>query len=108
YPDVAGVLQALKHNGVKIGVVSDIHVDLRLHAKEFGFAHHIDAWALSFELGVQKPDLRISQAALSQLGTAKRGNRQRSRPRSTSGVARHRSACAVYWWQRIGSKEKTL
>lgn len=68
YPDAKGVLRALHAAGIRIGVVSDIHVDLREHGAEFGFDSFIDAWALSFELGVQKPDLRIFESALAELG----------------------------------------
>lgn len=68
YPDVEPVLAALHGHGIKIGVVSDIHVDLRTHAEQFGFGSYIDAWALSYEIGVQKPDHRIFTAALDQLG----------------------------------------
>ncbi len=70
YPDALPVVDELHRSGVRIGVVSDIHTDLRLHAQQFGFSESIDAWALSFELGVQKPDPQIFQAALSQLGTS--------------------------------------
>ncbi|MCP4226125.1 MAG: HAD family hydrolase [Actinomycetia bacterium] len=69
YPDALPVVDELHRMGVKIGVVSDIHVDLRVHAQQFGFSELIDAWALSFELGVQKPDPQICRAALSQLDT---------------------------------------
>ncbi len=68
YPDVPEVLAAIGAAGVAIGVVSDIHVDLRTHAEAFGFGEHIDAWALSYELGVQKPDHKIFNAALAGLG----------------------------------------
>lgn len=67
YPDALPVLRDLHSTGTSIGVVSDIHVDLRSHADQFGFGDLIDAWALSFELGIQKPDLRIFQAALDHL-----------------------------------------
>lgn len=67
YTDVAEVLANLRADGIRIGVVSDIHVDLREHAARFGFGHLIEAWALSCELGIQKPDLRIFQAALDGL-----------------------------------------
>jgi HAD superfamily hydrolase (TIGR01493 family) len=68
YPDTCAVLASLAGAGIQIGIVSDIHVDLRVHAREFGFADHIDAWALSYELGVQKPDPVIFQSAIDQLG----------------------------------------
>ncbi len=69
YPDSEGVLRALHAAGIRIGVVSDIHVDLREHAIGFGFDSFIDAWALSFELGVQKPDSRLFESALADLGS---------------------------------------
>lgn len=69
YPDALPVLRRLKEAGLGIGVVSDIHVDLRVHADDFGFGDLIDAWALSYELGIQKPEPEIFRAALDQLGT---------------------------------------
>ncbi len=74
--DVGPLLQALHRAGVRIGVISDIHVDLRpvfaAHANPDGttWADLIDAWALSFELGVAKPDPRIFLASLDRLGLA--------------------------------------
>lgn len=70
YPDTRSVIHELSELGLRIGVVSDIHVDLRVHAERFGFIECIDAWALSYELGVQKPDPRIFQFALEELGCA--------------------------------------
>lgn len=69
YPDTRPVLRQLRDTGIRIGVVSDIHVDLRVHAELFGFGEFIDAWVLSYELGVQKPEPEIFLAALGQLGT---------------------------------------
>ena len=70
YPEAKRVLRALHGAGIRLGVVSDIHVDLREHAAEFGFGSFIEAWALSFELGMQKPDRRIFESALDDLGCA--------------------------------------
>src|SRR5690606_19053166 len=56
--DVEPLLLALTSAGVRIGVVSDIHVDLRptfaAHPLPDGrsWADLVDTWALSFELGV--------------------------------------------------------
>lgn len=69
YPDARSVLEQLARTGLGIGVVSDIHVDLRTHAESFGFEPFVDAWALSFELGIQKPNPAIFRHALAQLGT---------------------------------------
>lgn len=67
YPDVDPVLRKLKEADFSIGVVSDIHVDLRQHAKHFGFDDCIDAWSLSWEQGIQKPDLQMFRTALDAL-----------------------------------------
>ncbi len=74
--DVGPLLQALRAAGVRIGVVSDIHVDLRPvfaeHRNPEGstWADLVSAWALSFELGVAKPDPAIFEVALQRLGLA--------------------------------------
>lgn len=70
YPDAGPVLAQLKGHGRRVGIVSDIHVDLRAHARAFGLEDHVDQWTLSFELGVQKPDPAIFIAALEALGVS--------------------------------------
>jgi HAD superfamily hydrolase (TIGR01509 family) len=72
YEGVEAVLEAIHAAGVKIAVVSDIHVDLREHARLAGFAGLIDQWILSFEHGVQKPDPEIFRIALDAVGTRPR------------------------------------
>lgn len=72
--DVGDLLQALTSSGVRIGVVSDIHVDLRpvftQHALGDGrsWADLVEVWALSYELGIAKPDPAIFRFALDRLG----------------------------------------
>lgn len=72
--DVGPLLRTLHAAGVRIGVVSDIHVDLRpVFAQQdnpdgSNWAVLVDAWALSYELGVAKPDPAIFTAALDRLG----------------------------------------
>jgi FMN phosphatase YigB (HAD superfamily) len=72
--DVGELLSALTSAGVRVGVVSDIHVDLRPtfadHTVADGrtWADMVDVWALSYELGVAKPDPAIFRAALDGLG----------------------------------------
>ncbi|MFB7888137.1 HAD family hydrolase [Cellulosimicrobium cellulans] len=71
--DVAPLLVALAVAGVRVGVVSDIHVDLRptfaAHLLPDGrsWADLVHTWTLSFELGVAKPDPAIFRAALDGL-----------------------------------------
>jgi len=64
YAEVPNVLGALAERGVRIVVISDIHVNLRDHARLAGVDDLIDGWVLSFEHGVQKPDPRIYELAL--------------------------------------------
>ncbi len=72
--DVGDLLEGLHAAGVRIGVVSDIHVDLRPQfashrlAAGMSWADVIDAWVLSFEVGVAKPDRRIFEIALERIG----------------------------------------
>ncbi len=68
--DVAVTLQTLKRREVKVGVVSDIHFDLRPVFRQHGLASFVDAFVLSYERGVQKPDPAIFAAALDELGVA--------------------------------------
>ena len=67
YPDVPETLAALKQQRVKIAVVSDIHLDIRLLLERQGVGDYIDAYVLSFEHGCQKPDPRMFLTALDHL-----------------------------------------
>jgi len=68
YSDSKPVLETLKAAGCDVGIVSDIHTDLRIHAEAFGWTGLIDAWSLSWEQGIQKPNLQMFQTAIDQLG----------------------------------------
>lgn len=71
--DVGGLLEALSSAGVRIGIVSDIHVDLRPVFARYTvpdghtWAELVEVWALSYELGVAKPDPAIFRFALDRL-----------------------------------------
>ena len=67
FPDVAFVLRALHERGCRIAVVSNIHFDLRPEFAAAGLAEYVDAFVLSFELGMQKPDPRLFERALDAL-----------------------------------------
>ena len=67
YGESADVLRSLVQHGVRVAVISDIHVDLRAHAKCFEIGDLVNAWILSYERGVQKPDPTIFQLALDEL-----------------------------------------
>ena len=72
--DVGPLLVALRGAGVRVGVLSDIHVDLRpafaAHVTPGGtsWADLVDTWVLSFEVGAAKPDPVVFERALQQLG----------------------------------------
>ena len=68
YIDVASFLDNLRDRGTAVAVVSDIHFDFRPEFEAADLDRHIDTYVLSFEHGVQKPDPRIFQLALDQLG----------------------------------------
>jgi FMN phosphatase YigB (HAD superfamily) len=67
--DVAPTIRRLAGAGIKVGVISDIHFDLRPVFAAQGLETSIDAFVLSYELGVQKPDPAIFEIALEKLGT---------------------------------------
>jgi FMN phosphatase YigB (HAD superfamily) len=74
--DVELLLTTLHDAGIRIGIVSDIHFDLRPsfieRQTEDGTTWFdlVDAWMLSYELGVCKPDPTIFAVALDRLGLA--------------------------------------
>jgi FMN phosphatase YigB (HAD superfamily) len=67
--DVPRTLDGLTSAGVRVVIVSDIHVDLRPWFARRGLAEHVHGYVLSYEIGVQKPDPAIFQAALSVAAT---------------------------------------
>ena len=72
--DVGPLLTALHAAGVRVGVLSDIHVDLRPSfeaqrtAEGVPFADLVDTWVLSFEVGLAKPNPAMFELALQRLG----------------------------------------
>ncbi|MFF2140352.1 HAD family hydrolase [Streptomyces sp. NPDC058193] len=68
YPDAAEVLRGLRRDGVAVGVVSNIGWDLRPVFRAHGLDELVDAYVLSYEHGVQKPDPRLFGAACALLG----------------------------------------
>jgi len=67
YPDAAEVLHALCERGIGIGVVSNIGWDLRPVFREHGLDRYVDAYVLSYEHGIQKPDPRLFAVACEAL-----------------------------------------
>ncbi|MFD4032944.1 HAD family hydrolase [Streptomyces sp. NPDC058637] len=68
YPDAAEVLRGLRDHGIAVGVVSNIGWDLRPVFRAHGLDELVDAYVLSYEHGIQKPDPRLFEAACTLLG----------------------------------------
>jgi HAD superfamily hydrolase (TIGR01549 family) len=67
FPDTEPVLRALHEAGLRVAVVSDIHYDIRAHFERHGFDAFVDAYLLSFEHGIQKPDPEMYLRSLEAL-----------------------------------------
>ncbi|QEV16838.1 HAD family hydrolase [Streptomyces alboniger] len=68
YGDAAEVLAGLRDRGVRVAVVSNIGWDLRPVFRAHGFDAYVDAYVLSYEHGIQKPDPRLFALACEALG----------------------------------------
>ncbi|MGW6060256.1 HAD family hydrolase [Streptomyces sp. NPDC055189] len=68
YADAAEVLAGLRERGIRIAVISNIGWDLRPVFRAHGLAPYIDAYTLSYEHELQKPDPRLFARACGELG----------------------------------------
>ncbi|MBB5997925.1 HAD family hydrolase [Streptomonospora salina] len=67
--DVPAFLARTRAAGIRIVLVSDIHVDVRPRFHAAGLSPYVDAYALSCEHGAEKPDPRLFEAALHMAGS---------------------------------------
>ncbi len=67
FSDTEPVMRGLHEQGVRVAIVSDIHYDIRGHFVRHGLDTYVDAYVLSFEHGIQKPDPDIYALALEAL-----------------------------------------
>ncbi|MRH87399.1 HAD hydrolase-like protein [Nocardia sp. SYP-A9097] len=70
YTDTGEVLRQLHESGIPTAIVSNIAWDIRPAFASRGWDRYIGDFALSFELGAMKPDRRIFESALANLGIA--------------------------------------
>lgn len=70
YPDSLPCLEACRAQGLKIGVISNWDVSLHRVLAMFGITPLIDVAIASLEFGHEKPDPRIFDHTLEQLGAA--------------------------------------
>ena len=66
--DAVSTVRELHRRGVHVAVLSDIHFDVRPAFAAAGFGDSVEAYTLSFEQGIQKPDPRMFHRTLSALG----------------------------------------
>ena len=72
YPEVPGVLDALRGCGLRLGVISNWDTRLPEILRQLDLARHFDAIVFSSAVGVEKPDARIFRRALRELGVEAR------------------------------------
>jgi putative hydrolase of the HAD superfamily len=70
YPEVPGVLAALREGGARLAVVSNWDVSLHDVLERTGLRPLVDAVVISAELGAAKPDPAIFRAALERVEAA--------------------------------------
>lgn len=70
YADATEVLAGLRARGIPVAVVSNIGWDLRPVFRTHGLDPYVDAYALSYEHEIQKPDPRLFAHACEALGVA--------------------------------------
>lgn len=70
-PDVLPALQALRARGLKLTIVSNANGTLCAHVARLGLAAHLDCVLDSCDLGVEKPDPRLFEAALERSGATR-------------------------------------
>ncbi len=72
-PGIAGVLRELHARGIKLGLVADTHrKNPRNVLGQHGLYELFDAFAISEQVGCEKPDARIFKHALEKLNLAPR------------------------------------
>jgi HAD superfamily hydrolase (TIGR01509 family) len=88
YDDTLPVLRALRARGLRLGLVSNVGLDVREVLARAGLAPLFDAVVLSFEAGAVKPQASIFERALQALGVpAERALMVGDSPRDDAGAA---------------------
>ena len=72
FGDAAPTLAKLKEMGLATGVLSNLHEDLTPIVAELGLAPYLDVLVTSKEVGAEKPDPRMFDAALRKVGVLPR------------------------------------
>ncbi|HLX07578.1 MAG TPA: HAD-IA family hydrolase [Thermoanaerobaculia bacterium] len=72
YPEVPGVLDALRERGLRLGVISNWDTRLPEVLRQLDLARRFEVVVYSSAVGVEKPDSRIFRRALRELGVEPR------------------------------------
>ncbi|AVV46254.1 HAD-IA family hydrolase [Streptomyces sp. ID05-04B] len=105
YPDAREVLSGLRERGSRIGVVSNIGWDLRPVFRAHGLDRYVDAYVLSYEHGVQKPDRRLFTVACEALDADPRDTLMVGDDRRADGGAAA-LGCAVHFVDHLPAAER--
>ncbi|WP_030776621.1 HAD family hydrolase [Streptomyces sp. NRRL S-920] len=96
YGDSAEVLAGLRGRGVPVAVVSNIGWDLRPVFRAHGLDAYVNAYVLSYEHSIQKPDPRLFALACEALGADPRDTLMVGDDRRADGGAAA-LGCAVHF-----------
>ncbi|MGA5730152.1 HAD family hydrolase [Streptomyces seoulensis] len=105
YPDAARVLGELRRRGIAVGVVSNIGWDLRPVFREHGLDAYVDAYVLSYEHGVRKPDPRLFAVACAELGAEPERTLMVGDSRAADGGAAA-LGCRVHFVEHLPAHER--
>ncbi|MEV7086089.1 HAD-IA family hydrolase [Streptomyces sp. NPDC093085] len=105
YADAAEVLSALRRGGTGIAVVSNIGWDLRPVFRAHGLDAFVDAYVLSYEHGIQKPDARLFRIACEKLGQDPHDVLMVGDDRSADGGAAE-LGCSVHFVDHLPVEER--
>jgi putative hydrolase of the HAD superfamily len=67
-PDARRTLEQLNASGVRIAILSNAPLSMAAKARASDWAHLVDDWFFSSELGMAKPDPQIYQVVTTKLG----------------------------------------
>jgi len=105
YPDAVEVLGALRERGISVGVISNIGWDLRPVFRAHGLDAYVDAYVLSYEHGIQKPDPRLFKVACDALAVAPQDVLMVGDDRRADGGAAD-LGCAVHFVDHLPVSER--
>ncbi|MGH2561893.1 MAG: HAD family hydrolase [Thermomicrobiales bacterium] len=68
FPDAAPIIERLRTRGLRLGIISNAWPSLDRRFRQLGLRDYFDPFVISAQVGCLKPEARIYQLALAQLG----------------------------------------